>query len=102
MSSGAEALRRALAQPGNRPPPKGTPKRAPVVHAAELEDRLVDEAFRLLEKPIKGWLRRRFRHGTSLRETVDKFAGVLETANTILEASSAIAAGVRAVRKKGG
>jgi hypothetical protein len=91
--SGAEALRRACAAP------QGTPKKAPAVHAKELEDRIVNEAFRLLSVPVKAWIRSRVRSGSSLIETVGRLSSMLEAGQSIADAASGVAKAIHDVTR---
>jgi hypothetical protein len=95
--SGADALKAALNSAGNAQPGKRT--RAPAVHGKELEDRLVDEAFRLLSVPVKAWIRSRVRAGSGLVETVARLSSMLEAGQSIADAAGGIAKAIQDVTR---
>lgn len=89
--NGAEALKRALSATPS-PSRKSAPKES-------AEDRIVNEAFRLLEAPIKGWIRSRVRAGSSLVESVAKLSAMLEAGQSILNAAGGVARAVQSVAR---
>ena len=99
-SSGADALKAALNGAGNAQPRK----RGSAGDGKELEDRLVDEAFRLLSVPVKAWIRSRVRAGSGLVETVARLSSMLEAGQSIADAAGGIARAIhdvtRATRKR--
>jgi len=90
MVSGAEALKRALETAGK--PPKKSPTRS-------REDAIVDHAFKLLETPIKGWIRARVRQGSSALESVAALSQMLSAGQSVLDAAGTVFRAVQTVRK---
>jgi hypothetical protein len=97
QGSGAEALRRALAAPGNG---GGKRRPAPTKERAR-EDAIVEAAFKLLEAPIKGWIRARVRSGSSALESVADLSQILSAGQSVLTAAGTVLAAVRSVQKVG-
>jgi hypothetical protein len=93
QGSGAEALRRALAAPGN-----GGGKRRVATPSKSREDVIVDAAFKLLEVPIKGWIRARVRSGSSALESVADLSQILTAGQSVFDAAGTVLAAVRSVK----